>query len=73
MWAPYIQTYGYWAVLLGSILEGETILILAGYSIHRGYLDFLPTLLLAVAGGWLGDLFYLSLLLWKGVSSGREK
>lgn len=61
MWGPYIQAYGYWAVFLGAILEGETILILAGYSIHRGYLDFLPTLLLAVAGGSLGDFTYFSL------------
>ncbi|MGI9181485.1 MAG: DedA family protein [Longimicrobiaceae bacterium] len=61
MWAPYIQSYGYWAVLLGTILEGETVLILAGYSIHRGYLAFLPTLLLAAAGGALGDFFYFSL------------
>jgi membrane protein DedA with SNARE-associated domain len=59
--APYIRTYGYWAVFLGAILEGETILILAGYSISRGYLEFLPVLLLAVAGGVLGDLVYFSL------------
>lgn len=59
--APYIQSYGYWAVFLGGLLEGETILILAGYSISRGYLDFLPVLLLATAGGVIGDFAYFSL------------
>jgi membrane protein DedA with SNARE-associated domain len=59
--APYIQAYGYWAVLLGGILEGETILIIAGYSVSRGYLDFLPVLLLAALGGAIGDFTYFSL------------
>jgi membrane protein DedA with SNARE-associated domain len=59
--APYIQQYGYWAVFLGTLLEGETILIIAGYSISRGYVDFLPVLLLAAAGGVVGDFFYFSL------------
>jgi membrane protein DedA with SNARE-associated domain len=58
---PYIQTYGYWVVFLGALLEGETILILAGYSVSRGYLDFLPVLLLAVAGGMVGDATYFLL------------
>jgi membrane protein DedA with SNARE-associated domain len=59
--APYIQKYGYLAVFLGGLLEGETVLILAGYSVSRGYLEFLPALLLATAGGALGDFIYFSL------------
>lgn len=61
MWAPFIQTYGYWAVLLGGLFEGETILILAGYAVSRGYLEFLPVLLLAVCGGAAGDFAYFML------------
>jgi membrane protein DedA with SNARE-associated domain len=59
--APYIQQYGYLAVFVGGMLEGETVLILAGYSVSRGYLDFLPVLLLAAAGGVAGDFLYFSL------------
>jgi membrane protein DedA with SNARE-associated domain len=59
--APYIQSYGYWAVFLGGILEGETVLVLAGYSISRGYLDPVPVFLLAVAGAVFGDFAYFSL------------
>jgi membrane protein DedA with SNARE-associated domain len=58
MWEHWIESYGYIAVFIGSILEGETVLILAGYSMSRGYLDPIPTFLLAVAGGTLGDSMY---------------
>ncbi len=58
MWESWIESYGYIAVFIGSILEGETVLILAGYSMSRGYLDPVPTFLLAVAGGTLGDSMY---------------
>lgn len=59
--APFIQQYGYAAVFLGGLLEGETVLILAGYSVSRGYLSFLPVLLLATAAGIVGDFVYFSL------------
>jgi membrane protein DedA with SNARE-associated domain len=58
MWETWIENYGYIAVFIGGILEGETVLILAGYSMSRGYLDPLPTFLLAVAGGTVGDSMY---------------
>jgi membrane protein DedA with SNARE-associated domain len=58
MWESWIENYGYLAVFIGSVFEGETVLILAGYSMSRGYLDPVPTFLLAVAGGTLGDSLY---------------
>jgi membrane protein DedA with SNARE-associated domain len=58
MWETWIESYGYWAVFLGSVVEGETILVIAGYSISRGYLDPGRTYLLAAAGGALGDSIY---------------
>ncbi|CAN5631270.1 DedA family protein [soil metagenome] len=58
MWETWIENYGYLAVFFGSILEGETVLILAGYSMSRGYLDPVPTVLLAIAGGTIGDSIY---------------
>lgn len=53
-----IAAYGYYAVLLGSIAEGETVLVLGGIAAHRGYLDLPGVMAAAFAGGWLGDLAY---------------
>ena len=33
-----IEHYGYAAILIGTFLEGETILVLAGLAAHQGYL-----------------------------------
>ncbi len=50
-----IQQYGYAALLVGTALEGETILVIAGYLAHRGYLH-LPLVIAAAALGTLvGD------------------
>lgn len=55
-----IAAYGYWAVLIGTFLEGETILVLGGYAAHRGWLD-LPLVILAAFGGSFGgdELYFL--------------
>lgn len=47
-----IQTYGYLAVYVGTIFEGETILILAGIMAHEGYLK-LPYIIIAAFSGSL--------------------
>lgn len=57
-YARLIHEYGYYAVLVGTLLEGETILVLAAVAAHQGYLH-LPVLLpVAVAGAILGDQFF---------------
>ncbi|MEW5890485.1 MAG: DedA family protein [Pseudomonadota bacterium] len=53
-----IETHGYWVLAVGCLLEGETILVLAGFAAHRGYLDPLAVLGIAAAAGFLGDQFY---------------
>jgi len=55
-----VETYGYLAILIGTFLEGETILVLGGLAAHQGYLA-LPWVILAAFGGSLcGDqLFFL--------------
>jgi membrane protein DedA with SNARE-associated domain len=58
MWESWIQAYGPIAIFIGCIVEGETFLILAGYSVSRGYLEPGSTLLLAIAGATLGDSLY---------------
>lgn len=58
--AQFITEYGYLAVFIGTILEGETILVLAGYAAHQGYLALPLVLGTACLGGALGDqMFFL--------------
>ncbi|MFH0963762.1 MAG: DedA family protein [Planctomycetota bacterium] len=56
-----IATYGYVAILVGTLLEGETVLILAGFLAHRGYLELPWVLVAAFAGTFVGDqsLYFL--------------
>lgn len=56
--AGLIAAHGYWALALGTFLEGETILVLAGVAAHRGYLDLRLVILVAFAGSLLGDQFF---------------
>lgn len=53
-----IGRYGLWVVFLGSLLEGESVLVLAGFGAHRGYLDFLSVVAVAWLGAVMGDGFY---------------
>ncbi|MFC5519961.1 DedA family protein [Polaromonas jejuensis] len=50
-----LAQYGYLAVFVGSVLEGETVLVLAGFAAHQGYLSFPLVITLAFCGGTLGD------------------
>lgn len=54
----WIEQYGYLAVFVAGLLEGETAFIIAGYAASRGYLDPIPTFLTAAAAGATGDLMY---------------
>ena len=56
-----IDTYGYLAVLIGTFLEGETILILGGFASQRGYLDLTWTMAAAFLGTFCGDQFFFFL------------
>jgi membrane protein DedA with SNARE-associated domain len=50
-----IEHYGYAALVVGSIAEGETITLLGGVATHQGLLKF-PLVIAAVAlGGMTGD------------------
>lgn len=50
-----LADYGYFAVFVGSLLEGETILVLAGFAAHQGYLSLPWVVVVAFTGGALGD------------------
>ena len=53
-----IEAHGYWMLAAGCLVEGETILVLAGFAAHRGYLDPVVVLGIASVAGFLGDQFY---------------
>ena len=53
-----IRQYGYLAILIGTFLEGETILILGGFAAHMGYLDLPLVIASAFAGSFSGDQLY---------------
>ncbi len=42
-----IETHGYWLLVLGCTIEGETALVLAGFAAWRGYLDWRLVILIA--------------------------
>ena len=56
-----IQDYGYWAVLVGTFFEGETVLILAGFACYQGYLDLRCVIIMALLGSFAGDQFFFRL------------
>ena len=57
-----LATYGYLAVFIGCLLEGETILILGGMAAHQHVLKLLPVIGYASLAGMLGD----QVLFWVG-------
>ena len=50
-----IEQYGYLAVFVGCLLEGETVLVLAGFAAHLGYLSLPLVMGTAAVAGFLGD------------------
>jgi membrane protein DedA with SNARE-associated domain len=62
----YLEVHGYWVLFLGTFLEGEAILIFAGFLACEGYLSIYGVILSAFAGSFLGDQFYFHLGRRKG-------
>ena len=56
-----ISNYGYGAAVLGALVEGDGVAILAGIAARHGYLLFPLTALCVALGGFIGDqtLFFL--------------
>jgi membrane protein DedA with SNARE-associated domain len=66
MISAFIASYGYFAVFLGTFLEGETVLVAAGFAAHQGLLEWPLVVLVAMAGSTLGDQLAFFLGRWKG-------
>lgn len=56
--AELLDQYGYLAVLVGTFLEGETVLLMAAFLAHQGYMELVPLMGVACVGATLGDQFY---------------
>ena len=56
-----IEKFGYWAIFVGTALEGETILVVAGYLAHRGYLRLPYVIVAAMFGTFIGDQTFFQL------------
>lgn len=53
----FVVTYGYSALLAGALLEGETIVIIAGILAHSGYLQLPWVIGIAFCGAFCADQF----------------
>jgi len=62
----YLELHGYWVLFVGTFLEGEAILLLAGFLAFQGYLNILVVICIAWAGSFIGDQFYFYLGHFKG-------
>ena len=60
-YAPLIERYGYLATFAGTLVEGESLMILSGLAAHRGYLSFPYVVAVGALGGMLGDLAFFAL------------
>lgn len=62
----YLELHGYWVLFLGTFLEGEAILLLAGFLAFQGYMSIFGVICTAWAGSFLGDQCYFYLGYYKG-------
>ena len=51
----FVQDWGYIAVFLGSLIEGESIIFLAGFFAHEGYLSLPKIILISFFGSLIAD------------------
>jgi len=63
-----LASYGYIVLFLGTFLEGETVLVIAGFLAHGGYLELPWVVAVAFLGTFLGDQLFFYL----GRSKGSE-
>ena len=61
-----LERFGYLAVFVGTFLEGEAILVMAGFFAERGYLNILTVGFVGFMGAYIGHLFWF----WLGRAHG---
>jgi membrane protein DedA with SNARE-associated domain len=50
-----VARWGYWIVLVWTFFEGETVLVMAGFAAHRGWIRLDGAIAAAFAGSLAGD------------------
>lgn len=68
-----LATYGYPALFLGTLFEGETPLIIASFLAHRGYLKLSWVIVVAFSGTLIADQFFFQLGRHKGPALLKRK
>jgi membrane protein DedA with SNARE-associated domain len=63
-----ISHFGYPALILGLLLEGETVLVLAAFMAHRGYLSLPLVIAIAFVVTFASDQFFF----WIGRTKGSQ-
>ncbi len=64
--ASLLQEHIYPAIVLGSLVEGETTVVLAGYAAHQGYAPLSAVIALTAVANFLLDLSWFWLGRWRG-------
>jgi membrane protein DedA with SNARE-associated domain len=63
-----IQKYGYLAILLGTLAEGEIFLALGGVFARQGLMNMWGVIIMAVAGSFLSHSLMYFLGRWRGLA-----
>lgn len=63
---PLVQEHLYTALVLGSLVEGETTVTLAGYAAHQGYATLGKVIVVAAVVNFVLDLAWYGLGRWRG-------
>jgi len=71
--AYMLSTYGYLALMIGTFLEGETILVASGFLAHQGYVKLSWVIVFAFFGTYAGDQLYFFLGRLKGMGFIEKK
>lgn len=62
-----LHRYGYWAIAVGTFLEGETVVAIGGFLASEKYLRVWWVMLVAFLGSYIGHIFWF----WLGRSQGH--
>jgi membrane protein DedA with SNARE-associated domain len=62
----FVESYGYAAIVVGTFLEGETILVMGGFAAHLGHLGLPGVILAATLGSYVRCGIFFFLGRWHG-------
>jgi len=68
-WAQhFVEQYGYWAVFVWTLIEGESVFIAAAALTAAGVMEPWKVIVVAATGAFAGHLVFFALGRWKGMS-----